>query len=149
MKNVDDDDDDDRYGFYSRRGIFLLGVSQELMLYLEVNIAKGVLAKVCAPQSGERLTRRVDGVCHCVRSDGVFLGGNASIAVPMGKYLEDWDGIDALPKEGGNVVLDTKLFPEDPMRLRCFGTLGEDFEVGDICSKFICAIGDVTIFIVI
>jgi hypothetical protein len=123
LKNVDDDDDDDddMYRFYSRRGVVSLCVCPELMVDLEVNVAIGIIADVRGPQLGEYLTHRADGVCHCVISDGFLVGGNASGAVPLSKNLDYWDGAIALTEERINIVLEAKLFPEDPMNIRCFG----------------------------
>jgi hypothetical protein len=53
-------------------------------------------------------------------------GGNSSIAVPLGKDLEDRDGVVASAHEGVDVVLQTELFPPSPMSVRCFGTFSSD-----------------------
>jgi hypothetical protein len=83
MKNVNDNYDRD--GFYLRRGVVLFGVGPELMVDPKVNVAKGILVDVRGPQSCERLTHRVDGICHRVRSEGIMEGVNASIPILLGK----------------------------------------------------------------
>jgi hypothetical protein len=84
---------DDNYGdgFYTGRGGIFFSVAPKLAGDSDVDGAKGVFSNVRPPQLGERLAHRADGVFHRSRSDGFMQGHLASVAVPLGKYLDDGD----------------------------------------------------------
>jgi hypothetical protein len=131
----DEDDDDDGDGFDTGgRGIFLF-VALTFSCELEVYLTKGTLAEVCGPQLGERLAHRTDGILHCSRADRFVLGGATAIAVTVGKYLDDEDGVIIVSDKGVNVVLKAKGVPERPMCLRCFDTLISDALSGLFLDK--------------
>jgi hypothetical protein len=52
--------------------------------------------------------------------------GDSTIAVALGKYLENGDGVVNSSHERINVVLQTEDFLPNPMRIRCSGAFSSD-----------------------
>jgi hypothetical protein len=122
-------------GFIREGGGILFPVAPKLAGDSEVDGAKGVFSNVRAPQLGERLAHRADGVFHRSRSDGFMQGRLASVAVPLGKDLDDGDWFVTVSQERVDCVRETEFFPADPMRIRCFGSFSSDTKSGFLVNK--------------
>ena len=90
------------------------------------------------PHPEERLAHRAKGVRYCRRSDGLFAGGDGTLAVELSKRLEvgEWIGI---VKEGVDIEVGTVGLPYFPVGIlgACsFGgdTTGDTFLNSDKCS---------------
>jgi hypothetical protein len=86
-------------------------VAAKLTRDTEVNGAEGIFPDVWAPQLGERLAHRTDGIFHRSRSDGFLHGSLAAISIPLCKALDDGDGVVAVLEEWVDGVRQAELFP--------------------------------------
>jgi hypothetical protein len=91
VQGVDDNGNGD--GFNAGGGRVRPCIAFELAKEAEVEVARLIQAWVRGPHSGKALAHCAEGVLHCARSDRVLAGCNASVAVALGKELEEEDGI--------------------------------------------------------
>jgi hypothetical protein len=60
---------------------------------------------------GERLRYKLQGICHCARSDAVAVGGVLAVADEDAEYLKPRDGVRPAAEEGVQQVLFTEGRP--------------------------------------
>jgi hypothetical protein len=60
---------------------------------------------------GERLRYKLQGICHCARSDAVAAGGVLAVADEDAEYLKPRDGVRPAGEEGVQLVLFTEGGP--------------------------------------
>ena len=120
------EDDGNREGLDSHRGCVGEGVAAELAGKTEVDVAVGVETGVRGPHAGVFLRDGTDDVLHSARLDGSTAGGQATVAVALGKELEDKDGVRGADEVGVDVKGVTEGNPMLPGALVGSGALSRD-----------------------
>jgi hypothetical protein len=93
-------------------------------LYPEIDVTVDVLSDISGTHPDERLTDRTKCVLHYSSAHGVLMGrGNVTVALALGKYLEDGDGVFPGSEEWVDSVFKAKLVPALPMLVLGFGAL--------------------------